>query len=297
MADRVSVPHGIRLVRPAPGLEQFVRYYAQRDAHIRDVVVVHPVHARAAPLLEFIFGDRVVFTRSDGKPPRTSPRSVVVGMQTHRRGVLHIRGRQDSFVILFQPAGLDLLFGLPSQEFTDQDFDAGSVFGPVIARFQEQLVDCSTLEERVSITNRFLLPYAVAAGALDGVSTAANQILRVAGSTCIPILADRTGLSVRQFERRFLQQVGMGPKLFARIARFEATLDRMARFPDSSWTAVAQHFGYYDQMHMVHEFAGFTGETPTNTLRGLESIFQQQMTAIRSRCDSPTNSHNSRFIL
>ena len=175
MADRVSVPHGIRLVRPAPGLEQFVRYYAQRDAHIGDAVVVHPVHARAAPLLEFIFGDSVVFTRSDGKPPRTSPQSVVVGMQTHRRGVLHIRGRQDSFAILFQPAGLDSLFALPSQEFTDQDFDAEAVFGPMIARFQEQLVDCSTLEERVSITNRFLLPYA-AAGALDGVSTAANHI-------------------------------------------------------------------------------------------------------------------------
>jgi AraC-like DNA-binding protein len=167
----------------------------------------------------------------------------------------------------------------------------------MLACFQEKLADCSTLEERVSITNRFLLPYAVAAGALDGVSTAANQILRVAGSTCIPILADRTGLSLRQFERRFLQQVGMSPKLFARIARFEAALDRMARFPSGSWTEVAQRLGYYDQMHMVHEFAGFTGETPTNTLRGLELIFQQQMTLIRSRGDSPTNSHNSRFIL
>ena len=297
MANRIGLPHGIRLVRPAPGLEELVRYYAQRDAHLGDAVVVHPVHTRAAPLLEFIFGERVVFIRSDDQPPRTSPRSVVVGMQTHRRGVLHIRGRQDSFVILFQPAGLNHLFAVPAQQFTDHDFDAESVFGPMVVRFQEQLADCRTLEERVSIANRFLFRFAAAAGALDGVSTMANQILRVAGATRIPVLADHVGLSLRQFERRFRQQVGMSAKLFARIARFEATLDRMAHFQSSSWTEVAHHFGYYDQMHMVHEFSEFTAETPTNTLRGLETIFEQQMTAFRSSCASPPNSSTSRFIL
>jgi AraC-like DNA-binding protein len=297
MTQRGSVPHGIRLVRPAPGLEQFVRYYAQRDGHLGDAVVVHPVHARAAPLLEFIFGDTVVFTRSDGKPPRISPRSVLVGMQTHRRGVLQIRGTQDSFAILFQPAGLDLLFALPAQEFTDQDCDAVCVFGSKIAHFQEQLADCRSFEERVFVTGRFLMGRAVAAGPLDAVSSAANQILRAAGTTRIPVLADHAGLSLRQFERRFVRQVGMSPKLFARIARFEATLDRMARFPGSTWTEVAHHFGYYDHMHMVHEFAEFTGETPTNTLRGFACIFQQQMSEIRSRTDSRENGSHSRFIL
>jgi AraC-like DNA-binding protein len=292
-----SVPHGIRLVRPAPGLEEFVRYYGQRNGHIGDALVVHPAHARAAPLLEFIFGDAVIFAPLNGKSQRISPRSVLVGMQTHSRGVLHIRGSQDSFVILFQPAGLALLFALPAQEFTDQDFDAESVLGPTIARLQGQLADCRNLEERVSIINRFLLRRAVAAGSPDDVSTAANRILHVAGATRIPVIADCSGLSLRQFERRFVQRVGINPKLFARIARFEATLDRMARFPGSTWTEVAHRFGYYDHMHMVHEFAELTGETPTNTLRRLESIFQQQMTTIRSKCHSSANIGHPRFIL
>jgi AraC-like DNA-binding protein len=292
-----GVPHGIRLVQPAPGLKHFVRYYGQRDGHIGDAIVTHPVHARAAPLLEFIFGDRVIFVPVNGKPSRVSPRSVLVGMQTHRRGVLHIRGTQDSFVILFQPGVLDLLFALPAQEITDQDFDAESVFGPMIAGFQEQLADCRTFEERASIANRFLLRRAVAAGALDGVSTAANQILRVAGAARIPVHADHAGLSLRQFERRFVQQVGISPKLFARIARFEATLDRMARLPGRTWTEVAHYFGYYDQMHMVHEFAEFSGQTPTNTLRGFESIFLQQMNEIRSKGHCPANNSNLRLIL
>lgn len=297
MGNRVSKPHGIRLVRPATGLEQFVRYYAQREGQLGNAVVEHPVHARAAPLLEFIFGDRVIFIGSNNKPPQISPRSVIVGMQTHRRGTLHIRGRQDSFVILFQPAGLNRVFALPAQEFTNHDFDAESVLGPAIAHLQEQLADCLSLEERASMANRFLLRRAAAAGTLDGVSTVANQILRLVGATRIPALADRVGLSLRQFERRFTQQVGLSPKLFSRIARFEATLDRMARFRCASWTEVAHYFGYYDHMHMVHEFSEFTGETPTGALRALESLFQPQRNALGMSRHSFQNGDTSRLIL
>jgi AraC-like DNA-binding protein len=62
------------------------------------------------------------------------------------------------------------------------------------------------------------------------VAAAANLIIWEGGGR-IPALADRAGLSLRQFERRFVEQVGLSPKLLARIARFEATLDLMARSP------------------------------------------------------------------
>jgi AraC-like DNA-binding protein len=284
MANRLTVPHGIRLVRSSPALEPFVRYYGHREARLGDTVVVHPVHARAAPILNFEFGDAdaVLYIPCDGKPPVFSPRAVLIGMQTHRRGELHIRGTVDGFAILFQPSALGLLFALPAQEFTDKDFDAEQVFGAIVARFQERLADCRTFEERISVANQFLLPRALAACPRDGVSAAATDILRGAGGARIPAMAGGAGLGLRQFERRFVQQVGVSPKLFARIARFEAALDRMARSPHGSWTEVAHRFGYYDQMHMVHDFSQFTGETPTRTLQHFEAAFDRQMTAIRS---------------
>ena len=100
-------------------------------------------------------------------------------------------------------------------------------------------------------------------------------------------MAGRAGLSLRQFERRFVQQVGISPKRFARIARFEAALDRMARSPQGSWTEIAHRFGYYYQMHMVHDFSRFTGEPPTRTLQHFEAVFERQLTAIRSRHAPP----------
>jgi len=216
-------------------------------------------------------------------------------MQTHRRGELHIRGRVDSFAVLFQPSALGLLFALPAQGFTDHDFDAQQVFGAVIARLQERLADCRTFEDRISVANQFFLQRALAAHPPGGISAAANDFIRGAGGASIPAMAERAGLGLRQFERRFVQQVGVSPKLFARMARFEAALDRMGRSPRGSWTEVAHRFGYYDQMHMVHDFSRFTGETPTRTLQHFKAAFERQMTAIRS--GHAPSSEGERWVL
>jgi AraC-like DNA-binding protein len=284
MADGVTVPHGIRLVRPPPALEPFVRYYGHRAARLGDTVVIHPTLARAAPILDFACGDAdpTLCIPTEGKAPFFSRGVTLVGMQTHRTNEIHIRGTVDNFDIVFQPSALGLLFGLPAHEFINQGVDARSVFGPVIGHFHERLADCRTFEERISVANQFLFRRAINTPARDEVSWATIEILRRAGGARISAMAERTGLGLRQFERRFVQQVGVNPKLFARIARFEAALDRMARSPQGSWTEVAHRFGYFDQMHMVHDFSRFTGETPTRTLHHFEAVFERQMTAIRT---------------
>jgi AraC-like DNA-binding protein len=70
--------------------------------------------------------------------------------------------------------------------------------------------------------------------------------------------------------------------MYARIVRFEAALDRKARSSTKSWTDLAHEFGYYDQMHMVHDFEGLTGSTPTQMLKEVEALFREQIEAIRS---------------
>jgi methylphosphotriester-DNA--protein-cysteine methyltransferase len=94
-----------------------------------------------------------------------------------------------------------------------------------------------------------------------------------------------------------MQQVGMGPKLFARIARFEAVMDLMARAPTESWTSVAHRFGYFDQMHMVHEFAEFTGQTPTETLSVFKTYFHDVLAALRSEQDPKNALRVTRLII
>lgn len=85
--------------------------------------------------------------------------------------------------------------------------------------------------------------------------------------------------------------------LFARIARFEAVMDLMGRGATTSWTKAANHFGYFDQMHMVHEFAEFTGETPTRTLSVLKSYFRDVLAALQSDQDPEHALRKTRLVI
>jgi AraC-like DNA-binding protein len=289
--------HAIRLLRPAPQLREYVRYYAERKVHLQNAVVVHPAPARAAAVLEFGFGDPIKVLVVEKSLEFASPRAVVVGMQTRCNVQLQLRGTLDCFVILFQPTGLHRLFSIPMHELTDRNYEADSVLGPLVSRFEQRLGACTTLEERVRIANEFLSRRALDVRSPDGISAAAGQILLSGGNVRIASLAHNASLGVRQFERSFIQHVGMRPKLFARIARFEAALDSKVRSATKSWTDVAHEFGYYDQMHMIHDFTEFTGDTPSNTLNQVEILFGEQIKAMRSGGLSTNADDNSRLIL
>ena len=286
-----------RFHNPAPALEQFVRHYVQREVRVHRAAVVHPVTARAAAMIEFVLGDPFyVFDREKGVH-RKSPPVVVVGPQTYRRVELQLHGTIESFVIMFHPDGMHRLFSLPMQELTDQDCDGHSVLGSFASRVWQRLSSAELFEDRVRLVDEMLLLQSLRSPGFDGISAASHRIVRAGGRVGLAALAESAGLGVRQFERKFSQKVGMRPKLFARIARFQAALETKAFCASQSWTDVAHSFGYYDQMHMIHDFAEFTGETPTETLTQLQKLFVDKISAIRSGPSSAMDLNNGRLIL
>lgn len=283
--------------KPTPGLSEFIRFYVQREVRNRGAFVVHPVPARSTPMIVFEFGDPIEVLYRNQPAPVQSPRVVVVGPQTYRRLEMHLGGDLETLAIMFQPDGLHRLFSIPMHELTDLDYDAHSVLGSFIAKVRERLANLKSFTQRVRLLDEVLLQRALASTRIDGVSAAARRIILASGRADISALAGSAGLSMRQFERRFIQQVGVRPKLFARIARFEAALESKARFVRKSWTDVAHEFGYHDQMHMVHDFAEFTDGTPSETLTHLETVFVEQIEMIRPGWPRARDVHNARLIL
>jgi len=102
----------VRFCAPSPNLSKLVRFYVQRKVQIGDRVVVHPVPARATPMIEFDFGDPVDVRYANQAVLLKAPKTVVVGLQTYRRVEMHLRGSLESFVIMFQPDGLHRLFSM-----------------------------------------------------------------------------------------------------------------------------------------------------------------------------------------
>ena len=253
-------------------LRPYVWAYGMTTGRVDSVPLVIPLPARPKQLLTFSFADSYRIRRIGSDHYDASPRVTVVGPQTRALASLSACGRVDNFTIHFQPSGFNRLFGIPMTELTDAAYDAYAVIGPQIPRFEHELGDTPGFAERIQLIEERLIRMLDSHGTLDPVSIAANRLFASNGIHRVSAMATYSGLSPRQFERRFLAQVGVPPKLYTRIIRFNAALDHKLRLPRRAWTHIANDHDFYDQMHLVHDCRAFTGESPSRFLAHLEDV-------------------------
>ena len=253
-------------------LRPYVWAYGMTTGRVDSLPLVIPLPARPKQLLTFFFADRYHVLRPGSGQSDASPRVTVVGPQTHSRAGLSVFGRIDNFTIHFQPAGFNQLFGIPMTELTDAAYDAQAVIGPEISMLEHELDDTPGFAERIQLVEECLVRLLGCHGPPDPVAVAANHLFASHGIHRVSAMATASGLSPRQFERRFLAQVGVPPKLYARIIRFNAALDHKLRRPGRAWSQIANDQNYYDQMHLVHDCLAFTGEPPSRFLAHLDGL-------------------------
>ncbi|WP_080059239.1 helix-turn-helix domain-containing protein [Spirosoma aerolatum] len=80
-------------------------------------------------------------------------------------------------------------------------------------------------------------------------------------------LANQANLSSRQFERKFKERMGIGPKLFSRIGRFYQAFTDKNLHPEHDWLTVAIQYGYSDYYHLAKDFRQFSNVTPNLILQ------------------------------
>ena len=252
----------ISTCQPAPPLRRYVRYYYQVTEQLLAATELQPVPARSPQIIEFMLGTPYRVQRLGSDDTDEAHRVTVVGAQTHRRLNLLLSGAIDAFTIAFEPGGFSALFSVPADELTNQHFDGRDVFGRALGRLHERLAEVETFEDRKLVSDQFLCERMPQAGDATSAIWAARELHHRSGRGMVVDLASAAELSVRQFERRFRHEIGMSPKLYARVVRFEAALRIKAAQPQTHWSEIAQIIGYYDQMHMVHDFNQLSGESP-----------------------------------
>jgi AraC-like DNA-binding protein len=282
---------------PTIALRPFIQFYAQAEVGLQDPLVVRPIPARASPMIEFVFGDRFKVRYWESQEEVTTPATALVGILTRPHATLLHHGTFQSIVIAFQVHGLTDLFGVLPSEVTNHTYDADAVLGKPIRELEQRLGNCKTFQQRVSVANHIFAERLKHAHAVDRMAFAADQILSSSGKLPSAELAWQAGIGVRQFQREFSARFGASPKLFSRIVRFQNALDTKARSATKSWTDVAHELGYFDQMHMVHDFREFTGESPTETLRQLELVFRAQIDAVRAGRAAENPNMVRRFVI
>jgi AraC-like DNA-binding protein len=100
------------------------------------------------------------------------------------------------------------------------------------------------------------------------VRLAVAQFDRSNGAVPVSEVVGRIGISSRRFVELFRNEVGLSPKVFCRIRRFNEVLRRIEPLADVDWTDAALSCGYFDQAHFNHDFRAFAGMSPSAYLRG-----------------------------
>lgn len=252
---------------PSRDLSDFVRAYAQRTTGPFDAELVQRLPATLEPILDFEFGTLPTLDYWDGTSERAHHMSLV-GAHSFPRASLRLRGGVESFAVFLQPVALDQLFGRLGQPMVDRAFHGCDVLGQVIESMWSALASMSSFDARVRMIERFFLRMPRPAERTS-IAEVAMMAFRADGRIHVNELANTVSLSVRQFERQFQREIGLTPKLFSRIARFQCALDMKIATPTQTWLDVSHSVGYFDQMHLVHDFKRLSGMSPSCLLAQL----------------------------
>ncbi|MGI8599750.1 MAG: helix-turn-helix domain-containing protein [Chitinophagaceae bacterium] len=248
---------------PHPALREFVVSFITVDAVLTEsmdtVVTPYP----PAPHQSFIFyGDHSIKMKKEGSSSfELQPSIVVVGPQFTRVNLMVMK-RLKAVRVDFHPGGLYRLLRIPMTHLYDGGFDAFDVIGNEIRSINQQLLDAPDMELSKNIVENFLLKKIKNLKEALPFDGAMRQLLLNDGNIPIEKIASLACLSLRQFERKCTERIGIPPKAFARIARFSKAYRIREAKPDLTWTAIAYEAGYFDQMHLIRDFKEFAGVTP-----------------------------------
>jgi AraC-like DNA-binding protein len=169
--------------------------------------------------------------------------------------------------IQFRPGGAFPFFRVPAGEIANQSAPLDALWPGVAGVIREQLLAASTPEAMFALLERSLVRQLVGPAELHpAIDFARRHICRAPHVATVSGVVDRIGLSQRRFIEIFRDQVGLAPKAFCRVRRFQRVLEAVHRRNSVDWVQVALDGGYYDQAHFIHDFQSFSGLTPSTYL-------------------------------
>jgi AraC-like DNA-binding protein len=177
-----------------------------------------------------------------------------------------VSGRFGLVGVYLFPFAPQLLFQLRAEDYFSQVLSVESLLpSGEFELLKYEIMSAADDESRINSLIAFLLGklnHAKNAG--EGhLNAMVKKIILFEGNISVAELSQKSGISVRQLDRKFKSLVGITPKLYSRIVRFQSTIDRFVSYRSGNLTAIALEKGYYDQAHFIHEFSHFAGFLPS----------------------------------
>jgi AraC-like DNA-binding protein len=181
----------------------------------------------------------------------------------HLRAALSRSTGQQAGMHVFLPlSSVRRLVGVPMDRLLDQVIPLDALLGRQETSFCHALVEARDLGDRIKLLDAALTRRFTTTAALPQAQVYALSLLRDRPDLDISEVARAVGWSRKHLASRVHDAVGVGPRSWRRLIRFERLTKRLAATLSPDWAALAQEAGYYDQPHMIREFREFAGLTP-----------------------------------
>ena len=181
----------------------------------------------------------------------------VVGAQPSSQDVMGVR---------LHPAGAYALLAIPMREMSDMVVDLEDLLGRSAKELAERCYEAASVEEKFCWAADWVMERVMKSRSIDpAIAWAAGRIEKSDGAVSIADLRRETGLSKTRLAEAFRDQIGLPPKLYARVVRFRRATSMLQKGM-APLIEVALAAGYYDQPHMNGEFRELCGLAPREFL-------------------------------
>jgi AraC-like DNA-binding protein len=167
--------------------------------------------------------------------------------------------------VSFQPAGFGRLFREPADALFGQSIALDDIWAG--ARLTERLKEIDPPIEKLRMLEVLLTRrYDEGKGASQLVEQSLDLFRHKAVS--VAECARAAGVSERRLSQVFRECVGLSPKMWCRVRRFQSALRALHNGADVRWSELALDCGYYDQSHFANDFRAFSGLNPSTYCTG-----------------------------
>ena len=170
--------------------------------------------------------------------------------------------------VRFKPGGYLHFFDIPAYNLTDKIVPYEMVSPGNSHNLIERLILEKHIDSKIKLLQNYLENLLINNDKNDStVKNALNNILEREGNISISELSENVNISQRQLCRKFENWIGVSPKGFCRIIRFQTIIHMLKNQSECNLLSTALNSGYYDQSHFIHEFCSLYGLTPLEYLK------------------------------
>ncbi len=269
--------------RPAPPLDTFVEsiWLCRNDARPRMLERVLP--AGSAQLIVNLAEDQTrVYQSTDGALSRQECSGSILSGITTRFQIIDTDEQMHVAGVVFRPGGTLALVRAPACDLSNLDVPAEDLWGREVAsRLRERLLDARCAAETLVVMEACLLELWRERACHPAVAFALDTFRSSPSVSRIKQVTDAISLSPKRFIERFETEVGLTPKRYCRLLRFQLAVAKAHCATPFDWTQLALDCGYFDQAHFIHEFREFPGITPS-LYAAKSTPFQNHVTFLQS---------------